>query len=74
MYALYLVSVEVFLINKSTSRSRTMLLAPPTGDGTATSRGQPEYKSGLEIGIEPTASRSTVKRSIYCAYPAATER
>ena len=72
MYALYLVNVEVFTINKSTSRSRTMLLA--SGDGTATSRGQPEYKSGHEIGIEPTASRSTVKRSTYCAYPAATER
>ena len=66
MYALYLVSVKVFTINKSTSRSRTMLLASPTGDGTATSSGQPEYKSGHEIGIEPTASRSTVKLYLLC--------
>ena len=33
-----------------------------------------DCRSGLEIGIEPTTFRSTVKRSIDCAYPAANER
>ena len=33
-----------------------------------------DCRSGPKIGIEPTTSRPTVKRSIDCAYPAANER